>query len=153
MTCKEKLVLEHPEHLNPNLWAGVDTCPTEFGYADKPAYCNDETLTCDERCTMCWDREIPETENIKKENVIMTPTKMTKADLIEEIKLAHEHIQNMETQIKNLERYKQYEDMANEFKAMHTAFINSGFTNEQAFEMIKMLTQAVVPTALRGMGL
>lgn len=63
MTCKEKLAIEHPECFNPNLWAGVDTCPTVFGYHDKPDYCNDKSLSCDERCTMCWNREIPDPMN------------------------------------------------------------------------------------------
>ena len=64
MTCKEKLALEHPEHLNPNFWAGTDTCPDVFGYADKPDYCGNSNMSCNERCTMCWDRAIPETSDI-----------------------------------------------------------------------------------------
>ena len=60
MTCKERLAIEHPEHFNPNLWAGVDTCPTAFGYLKQPDYCNDESMSCNERCVKCWDREIPE---------------------------------------------------------------------------------------------
>ncbi len=86
-------------------------------------------------------------------HAINVNTKRTKAELIEEIKYANEHIHEMEAQIKNLERYKQYEDMANEMKAMHTAFMNSGFSDDQAFDMMKMLIKTVAPAALGGIGL
>ena len=85
-------------------------------------------------------------------NVINVTGKMTKDEMIKEIEFARNHIQEMENRIKNLERYKQYEDMADELKAVHTALMNSGFTNEQAFEMLKTTIQVVAPSALRGMG-
>lgn len=147
MTCREKLKLKLPEFSEDRLDDITRSyCPFEMGIDYPP-----EQVCRHSSCRTCWDTEIPEIENIKKENKIMAPTKMTKAELIEEIKLAHEHIQEMENRIKNMERYKQYEAMADEMKAMHTAFVNSGFTNEQAFEMQKMLIQAVVPAAMRGM--
>jgi hypothetical protein len=61
--------MEHPEHLDAKGWGGVDTCPTVFSYAKKPPYCSDETMTNNERCTKCWDREIPE----KKEEPAYNP--------------------------------------------------------------------------------
>ena len=69
MTCREKLTMEHPEHLDVKGWGGVDTCPTVFSYAKKPPYCSDATMTNNERCTKCWDREIPE----KKEEPAYNP--------------------------------------------------------------------------------
>ena len=157
MTCREKLQLEHPEFVGDFYDAGCNGCPHHYGYLPIPDGCGSggwDGITC----TACWDREIPETENIKKENDIMpiesvNRNRMTKAQLLEEIKIAEEHIHNMEDQLKNLEKYKQYEDMANEMKALHTAFMNSGFSDEQAFDMVKMLIQTVAPAALRGMGL
>lgn len=156
MTCREKLKLEHPENFNPDLWGGVDTCPTVFGYLGKPDYCHDYNEDPGERCTRCWDREIPGTEEIKKENEIM-PTdsinriKKTKAELLEELEQANQNVRDLKNEIKNLERYKQYENAADELKALYTAFMNSGFTNEQAFEMLKMLVGPTVSAALRGM--
>ncbi|MBO5887502.1 MAG: hypothetical protein J6Q60_05725 [Bacteroidaceae bacterium] len=152
MTCREKLKLEHPELVDMDYIGGCHGCPNDYGYLPRHEGCSEDPGM---NCTECWDREIPGTIT-KKENDIMPThdinhTKKTKAELIEEIECAEAHIRAMETQIANLERYKQYEDMANEAKAMHTAFMNSGFTNEQAFDMIKMLTQSVVPAALRGM--
>ena len=152
MTCREKLKLEHPENIGPDFDGGCSNCPHTYGYLPL------NTRICESMsCYDCWDREIPGTEtdisNNKKENEIMNPTKMTKAELIEEIEIAHNHIIEMETQLKNMEKYKQYEEAADELKAMHTAFMNSGFTNEQAFDLLKMLTQSMVPVALRGMNL
>lgn len=149
MTCREKLKLDHPDLNEDQLFDMTRSyCPFEVGINYPPL-----SICCDSKCSDCWNREVPETENIKKENDIMTPTKMTKAELLKEIEFAHNHIREMENQIKNLERYKQYEDMANELRAMHLAFMNSGFSDEQAYDLLKTMTQAVVPTALRGMGL
>ena len=151
MTCREKLMLECPDKVDSRWSGGCYSCPHTYGYL--PYY------DCSNDCDECWNREIPGTENVKKENDIMpthtinVTTKKTKAELVEEIRHAHEHIHQMENQIKNLERYKQYENMANEMKAMHTAFMNSGFSDEQAYDLMKTLINTVAPAALRGMGL
>lgn len=149
MTCREKLQLEYPDRIGDQWEGGCCGCPSMRGYLDDPP----EEWCKKIRCAECWDREIPETENTKKENKTMANSKMTKAELLEEIEIANDHIHQMETQLKNLEKYKQYEDMANEMKALHTAFMNSGFSDEQAFDMVKMLIQTVAPAALRGMRL
>lgn len=147
MTCREKLALEHPEHVSDHYTGGCRRCPHNYGYLSKPDECNQTPLGF---CTACWDREIPGTEHIKKENENMTTTKKTKAELLEELEQANQNVRDLKNEIKNLERYKQYENMADEIKALHTAFMNSGFTNEQAFDLLKTMTQAVIPTALRG---
>lgn len=154
MTFREKLRREHPELRSTSVMAVG--CPHHYGYETKDGCSVYDGKACS--CAECWDREIPGTENIKKENDIMPVNainadtrKMTKADMIKEIEYAHNHIREMESQLKNLERYKQYENAADELKALHTAFMNSGFTNEQAFDLLKTITQATVPAALRGM--
>lgn len=157
MTCREKLMLEHPGMVGNQYQGGCCGCPSMRGYLEDPP----EEWCKKVLCTECWDREIPGTENDisnnEKENETMAVTvpvqKMTKAQMVEEIERANKRIHEVETELKNLERYKQYEDMADEMKALHTAFMNSGFSNEQAFEMLKMLTESVVPVALRGMRL
>lgn len=151
MTCREKLKLEHPERIGDQWQGGCNGCPSMRGYLDDPP----EEWCKKARCTDCWDREIPGTDisNNKKENEMMNPTKMTKAELIEEIEIAHNHIVEMETQLKNLEKYKQYEEAADEIKAIHTALMDSGFTNEQAFDLLKTTMQSMMPTILRGMNL
>ena len=61
----------------------------------------------------------------------------TEAELLEEIKQKNEEIKSLEKEVKNLKKYKQYEDMANEMRALHSAFVNSGFDDDQAFELLK----------------
>ena len=159
MTCRERLQMEYPDKISPGSPGGCYACPITYGYLKRPEYCKDISNLTGGRCEECWDREIPGTEEIKKENDIMPThdinvnTKRTKAELIEEIHHAHEHIREMKAKLKNLERYKQYEDMADEMKALHTAFMNSGFSDEQAFDLMKTMLNTVAPIALRGMGL
>lgn len=149
MTCREKLKLKLPELSADRLDEITRSyCPFEMEIDYPPGQVCRHSI-----CSECWNTEIPEIENIKKEKDIMDPTKMTKAELLKEIEFAHNHIREMECRLERMEYYKQYEDMADELKAMHTAFMNSGFTNEQAYDLLKTMTQAAIPTALRGMGL
>lgn len=60
MTCREKLMKEHPELVNSNYTGGCSKCPHSYGYLPRPDSCF-RGLSNDE-CTKCWDREIPETE-------------------------------------------------------------------------------------------
>lgn len=53
MTFREKIEKEHPEAIMPWCGGGVAGCPHSYGYEPKHK--------CDEHCTACWDREIPET--------------------------------------------------------------------------------------------
>ena len=55
MTCREKL-----EKINPGCKVHDiidEVCPSDLGYLPDPDWCN-----CD--CELCWDREIPETEDL-----------------------------------------------------------------------------------------
>lgn len=67
MTAREKLKLEHPDMVNPAFPGGCDCCPQDLGYlpaAEDCIYDKDSTpIADDERCTRCWDREIPELPN------------------------------------------------------------------------------------------
>lgn len=167
MTCREKLAMEHPDCVGQSYYiGGCHGCPHDYGYLDKPDYCNAYSGDC----TACWDREIPGTEpltyeytstpigkvtelttndngvtakielnNEKEKN--MATTKKTKAELEKELENIKESKAELEKELKNLEKYKQYEECADELKALHTAFINSGFSDEQAFDLLKMMTQ------------
>jgi hypothetical protein len=60
MTCREKLMKEHPDDVEECWLGGCCGCPDDHDYLDSPEYCNgsgDDAL-----CTKCWDREIPETD-------------------------------------------------------------------------------------------
>ena len=65
----------------------------------------------------------------------------TKAELKEEIDQKNEEIKKLEEEIKLLEKYKQYKDMGDELKAMHTAFEVSGFSSDEAFDLLKLMME------------
>ena len=59
MTCKEKLMLEHPEFVGKQYMYGIKGCPYDYGYLDPPLYCSGVSSSCNK----CWDRTILE-ENV-----------------------------------------------------------------------------------------
>lgn len=68
MTCKEKLMLDHPELSEAEIKNAIlNFCPNDWNIPiENPDYCDG----CSENiCTACWNREIPGTE--KKEAVSM----------------------------------------------------------------------------------
>lgn len=62
MTCREKLMREHPEEVNSREVGGCANCPHHYGYAHKPEWCDLGKDTC----TKCWDREIEIRRRIRK---------------------------------------------------------------------------------------
>lgn len=54
MTCREKLKQEHPEEIDIECFGGCNNCPSTYGYAKDPEWC--EAL--ETKCTKCWDREV-----------------------------------------------------------------------------------------------
>lgn len=141
MTRKEKLRLDHPDW-SENQFRRIfrDSCPSEYGFEEMDEYC---VVACAE----CWNKEIPETKPTEKENDIMpinvaATREVTKADLIKEIEFARNHISEMEIELKKLEQYKKNVAIANEMKAIHNSLVEVGFTDEQAFELMKCALQA-----------
>ena len=61
MTCREKIMIEHRENVSPAYRGGVRGCPSDYGYLGDPEYCD----VTPENCERCWNREIPETPDIK----------------------------------------------------------------------------------------
>lgn len=131
MTCREKLKMEHPEYVSDEYFGGCFNCPPSYGYLDYPDYCGSNEP---DRCARCWDREIPETEpieNIKEEKETMTntTTKKTKVELLNEIA-------ELKKELENLDKYRQYENIADELAGMRDAFMAKGFTREEAISFI-----------------
>lgn len=95
MTCKEKLIADHPEWTADQIYYFVHEshCPSDFGYLDDPeGGCDFMT------CNVCWNREIPETTEVKKENEEMKVCVSTceeKTRLIEELKNTRERLAEM----------------------------------------------------------
>lgn len=71
-----------------------------------------------------------------KEEKKVATTRKTKDELMTELEVKETEIKELKEDLKKLEKYKQYEDMANEIRALHEAFMNSGFSDEQAFVMV-----------------
>ena len=69
--------------------------------------------------------------------------KQTLLDIIAE---KEADIANLHKEIDKLEKYKSYQDMADELKALHACFMNSGFNEEQAFALIKTLVENTMKT-------
>ena len=70
MTCREKLEIEYPESASKKL---ADGCPDDYGYAEKPYYC-DMPMMCEE----CWDREVEEKDEHDNVN---RPSHYTQGDI------------------------------------------------------------------------
>ena len=136
MTLIEKVRKEHPDEMNS--FDRPVYCPTKYGYADQPSYCGDiDYGDANKRCTECWNREIPE-EKEEKEN---KPMKKTKAMLEEELDQKKNEIEELKKELVKVEKYKQYDDMAGEIKAIYDSFVNAGFNRDQAYEILIILLQ------------
>ena len=134
MTCKEKLKLDRPDLSDIGVWHIVNVaCPSDdvYRYMCDPEWCRDMTIPG--RCSKCWDREIPETETIENNEEIKEmenkTTKKTKAELLNEIAA-------LKKEVENLDKYRQYEQVADELAAMRDALMNKGFTREEAIQFI-----------------
>lgn len=65
----------------------------------------------------------------------------TKAELMEEVKTKNDEINALKDEIEKLDRYKVYQDSADELGAIHKSYIEAGFSEDQAFELTKMMIQ------------
>ena len=133
MTLIEKLRKEHPEEMNS--FDRPIYCPTKYGYTSPPLYCGDlDYGNANKRCTDCWNREIPEEK--EKENELMNKTK---AMLEEELEQKKNEIEDLKKELAKAEKYKQYDDMAGEIKAIYDSFVNAGFDEDQAFVLLNTM--------------
>ena len=72
--------------------------------------------------------------------------KKTKTMLEEELEQKRTEIEDLkkelENEIKRSEKYKQFEECADDLKALRDSFINSGFSDKQAFMMVLQIIGA-----------
>ena len=68
----------------------------------------------------------------------------TKNELLEEIEQKNEEIEVLKVDIEKLEKYRKYDEMADEVKAINDSFVRSGFTEQQAFELTRGAVTASV---------
>lgn len=135
MTCREKLAKEHPDYIDSCYITGCRGCPYKYGYLDAPEWCpvKHKIGPTETSCSKCWDREMPEDNNLKGENDM---TSKTKKELIEELTKAKENVEKLKEALVKVENRKKYDEAALETKAMYDSFINAGFTEAQAFSII-----------------
>lgn len=68
----------------------------------------------------------------------------TKNELLEEIEQKNGEIEALKSDIEKLEKYRKYDEMADEVKAINDSFVRSGFTEQQAFELTRGAVTAAV---------
>lgn len=68
----------------------------------------------------------------------------TKNELLEEIEQKNEEIEELKADIEKLEKYRKYDEMEDDVKAINDSFIRSGFTEQQAFELTRGAVTAAV---------
>lgn len=61
----------------------------------------------------------------------------TKNELLEEIEQKNEEIEALKADVEKLEKYRKYDEMADDVKAINDSFVRSGFTEQQAFELTR----------------
>lgn len=76
----------------------------------------------------------------------IVPKQMSKEDLLKLIEEKERDIASLHAEIDNLEKYKAFDEGAEATKALHTAFMNSGFSDEQAFKLVEKMMDVVVKT-------
>lgn len=134
MTYLEKLKQDHPNWDDEEIRRYIeDECPQPY---KSPAGCPDGLKPLID-CKECWNREIPETENNEREETKMettATTRKTKAELLQDIA-------ELKKEVEKLDRYKKYEEAANEIAAMCESFVTAGFTREEAFKMTTVMIQ------------
>ena len=137
-TCRQRLMREHPEEVCITWLGGCNGCPDHYGYLSPMSPCGgpyDARLDNEDRCTECWDRVIP--ESIEEKEKKMMTTKKTKAELLEEIA-------ELQAELKKVEKYRKYDEAAEEIKAAYDAFVRAGFTEEQAFTLFNSMIKASI---------
>lgn len=162
MTYLEMYMAQKPELTDEDLVLHMlSSCPYELNGRLKA--CPPDLFESDkrniQRCIDCWNRGIPgieptnKTENNEREETKMEEKKTTihavsagmrktEAQLLEEIAA-------LQKEIKELEKYKQYEDAANETYAVMESFMKAGFTREEAFVMTGKIVEQGLKMAQR----
>ena len=69
-------------------------------------------------------------------------TNKTKAELEQEIK-------ELQQQVKDLEKYKGYKETADEIAAMRSAFVEAGFSDDEAFTLVSGMVDKVIGAAIK----
>ena len=122
-----------------------DNCPEGYG--------GDETIGCGEvSCVECWEKSgiklvVEETEDTEEENKEMA-VKLNKT-VEEQIMDLQAMVAELKEEQKKLEKYKSYKDTADEIAAMRSAFVDAGFSDDEAFTLVSGMVDKVIGAAIK----
>lgn len=95
------------------------------------------------------------TDRLKTNNKEMKEEKKmpnkTKQELLNEIEEKNKEIKELKQQVEQVEKYKAYKDMACEMKMAMDAYVESGFTEDQAFELVQRMLEGAMSVAMKNM--
>lgn len=69
-------------------------------------------------------------------NVMLLEHEKTVDDYKKQLMDAQAKVEELQKKIETYDRYKQYDEMADELAAMKNAYIQAGFTKEEAFQLL-----------------
>lgn len=90
------------------------------------------------------EQEESQSSLIKDGEGIAIPKRATKAELLQVIKEKEADIKSLHAEIDKLEKYAALQEGADATKALHTAFMNSGFSDEQAFKLVELMMGSII---------
>lgn len=74
----------------------------------------------------------------------LVPRKATQKELENEIESKLREIHSLRSEIKELKKYEEYEKVANELKAFKDSFVQAGFSEKQAFQILLTTLQTTL---------
>lgn len=84
------------------------------------------------------------TENIKTEDVVMATTRKTKDELSKELKEAYIRIAELNRELNDAKEREKLQESADKVAQMRDAFVNAGFTKEEAFQLVRTAIEAAL---------
>lgn len=116
-----------------------DNCPSDCGIPD-----SDCTISCEK----CWSRDGIElvVEEKKEKKEMAVKSNLAIEEVIENLQ---KQVAELQEEQKKLEKYKGYKDTADEIAAMRAAFVDAGFSDEEAFTLVSGMVDKVINAAVR----
>lgn len=102
----------------------------------------------DEPCRTCCVTEHTLWEP-KEEKEEKKMDRRTEEELLEKIEELNAEIEELHGEIKNMEKYESFRKVADELKLTTSAFVDAGFTEEQAFDLLKAMIPSAAAAASR----
>ena len=148
MTCEEKYKREHVGSIGVSI--NSPGCPQDHGYLPAPKDCP-WPYRLPVICMACWNREIPENNDINKEKEEMNETTCpnyvprdeaprTSAEIKAEIRELHGEYRRkadiLEHELEITRKREELEAAACELKLLVDSYISAGFTRDEAMSIV-----------------